>query len=57
MELLSRPLQMTLAQNREAVEAFEKRRIVEGTPYGNRHERRLAARVARRERVKEKEAT
>jgi hypothetical protein len=51
MEMLRKP--MTEDENRRAVLASEKRRELEGHPEGNRHERRLAARVARREKKRE----
>lgn len=49
MEKLREPLKMTEAENREALARSERNLQTEGSQYGNRHHRRLAARVARLE--------
>lgn len=58
MEMLKAPLRMSLAENRAALQSQHTEQMVrerEGDFEGNRHERRLAARRARRERSAEKE--
>lgn len=53
MEMLSKPLAMTEAENRAALAAQERNMIARGNEFGNRQQRRLAARIARKERRKE----
>jgi hypothetical protein len=51
MEIISKPLRMTEAENREALKVSERRRAREGSSEGNRHDRRL---VAKRDRQQQK---
>lgn len=53
MEMISRPLAMSLLENRAQLAASEKQRGREGDPSGNRHQRRLAAKRERQAKKRE----
>lgn len=53
MEMISRPLEMTERANREMLRVSEDRLIREGSAYGNRQQRRLAARQERKQRQRD----
>lgn len=50
MQAISLPLGMSEDENRAALAASERQAIIEGNEFGNRQQRRFAARMARKER-------
>ena len=50
MQVISRPLELSERENRAALAKSERQAIINGNEFGNRQQRRLAARMARKNR-------